>query len=149
MENKKVVVLNTNTFNDVIEDLDFLQKLLDDMIVDLHQVKGGAQPRHAFMLYRQSIWDVLAKLKQAKPIDTRKEMDGVKELLMSYTNHLKKQGTMKAGQSEVKLVDKYLDKTQTWEQAKQMVKDVHLQKAIDITNEYYEYYNQTFKQQEE
>jgi len=112
MENKKnVVVLNTTTFNDVIEDLDFLNKLLDDMIVDLHQVKGGVQPRHAFMLYRQSIWDVLAKLKQAKPIDTRKEMDGVKELLMSYTNHLKKQGTMTAGQSEVKLVDKYLDKT--------------------------------------
>jgi hypothetical protein len=35
-----------------------LSKMLDDRISDLHQIKGGQQARHAFILYRQYLWNV-------------------------------------------------------------------------------------------
>jgi hypothetical protein len=52
----KTVTMNANTLNDVFEDLNFLSKLMDDLISDLHNVKGGQQARHSYMLYREYMW---------------------------------------------------------------------------------------------
>ena len=60
---KQIVILDANTFKNVIDDLDHLSKLMDDMIVDMHNVKGGQQVRHSYMLYRKYIWDIKDELK--------------------------------------------------------------------------------------
>jgi hypothetical protein len=56
--------MNANTLNDVFEDLNFLSKLMDDMISDLHNIKGGQQARHSYMLYREYMWKLKADLKK-------------------------------------------------------------------------------------
>jgi hypothetical protein len=63
-DNIKTVNMNANTLNDVFEDLHFLSKLMDDMISDLHNVKGGQQARHSYMLYREYMWKLKADLKK-------------------------------------------------------------------------------------
>jgi hypothetical protein len=60
----KTVTMNANTLNDVFEDLNFLSKLMDDLISDLHNVKGGQQARHSYMLYREYMWKLKADLKK-------------------------------------------------------------------------------------
>ena len=62
---KQIVILDANTFKNVIDDLDHLSKLMDDMIVDMHNVKGGQQVRHSYMLYRKYLWDIKAELKNS------------------------------------------------------------------------------------
>jgi hypothetical protein len=37
--------------------VDDLEKLLTDRIIDLHEVKGGMQARHAYILYRKLLWE--------------------------------------------------------------------------------------------
>jgi hypothetical protein len=49
-----------------IQILDDLSKLLDDRVEDLYQVKGGMQARHAYMFYREKVWEVIDKLKSVK-----------------------------------------------------------------------------------
>ncbi len=66
----KTVILNEENLNNVFEDLDFLSRLMDDMVSDLHNVKGGQQARHSYMLYRDYMWKIKAELKkgiQEKP----------------------------------------------------------------------------------
>ena len=66
----KTVILNEENLNNVFEDLDFLSRLMDDMVSDLHNVKGGQQVRHSYMLYREYMWKIKAELKkgiQEKP----------------------------------------------------------------------------------
>jgi hypothetical protein len=63
-DNIKTVNMNANTLNDVFEDLNFISKLMDDMISDLHNVKGGQQARHSYMLYREYMWKLKADLKK-------------------------------------------------------------------------------------
>ena len=68
--NNKTVILNEENLNNVFEDLDFLSRLMDDMVSDLHNVKGGQQARHSYMLYREYMWKIKAELKkgiQEKP----------------------------------------------------------------------------------
>lgn len=49
------------------EILNDLSKLLDERIVDLHEVKGGMQARHAYIFYRKHVWDAMDALrKQSK-----------------------------------------------------------------------------------
>ena len=60
----KTVNMNANTLNDVFEDLNHLSKLMDDLIVDLHNVKGGQTARHSYMLYRKYIWEIQDELKK-------------------------------------------------------------------------------------
>ncbi len=60
----KTVILNEENLNNVFEDLDFLSRLMDDMVSDLHNVKGGQQARHSYMLYREYIWKIKADLKK-------------------------------------------------------------------------------------
>ena len=51
---------------EAIEILDDLSKLLDDRVEDLYQVKGGMQSRHAYMFYREKVWDAIEKLQNVK-----------------------------------------------------------------------------------
>jgi len=60
----KTVILNEENLNNVFEDLDFLSRLMDDMVSDLHNVKGGQQARHSYMLYREYMWKIKAELKK-------------------------------------------------------------------------------------
>ena len=58
------VKLDTKKLDNALEILDDLSKLLDDRISDLYQVKGGMQSRHAYMFYRDKVWNVISELKQ-------------------------------------------------------------------------------------
>ena len=60
----KTVNMSKDTLNNVFEDLDFLSRLMDDMISDMHNVKGGQQVRHSYMLYREYMWKMKAELKK-------------------------------------------------------------------------------------
>ncbi len=42
---------------EVQDSIETLEKLLDERIADLHQVKGGMQSRHAYCYYRQLLWN--------------------------------------------------------------------------------------------
>ena len=57
--------------SDFFEVVDNLEKLLTDRISDLHEVKGGMQARHAYMLYRKLLWEtkylMRDNLKEIKP----------------------------------------------------------------------------------
>lgn len=58
------VKLDTKKLDNALEILDDLSKLLDDRISDLYQVKGGMQSRHAYMFYRDKVWNAISELKQ-------------------------------------------------------------------------------------
>jgi hypothetical protein len=60
----KTVNMSKDTLDNVFEDLDFLSRLMDDMVSDLHNVKGGQQARHSYMLYREYMWKIKAELKK-------------------------------------------------------------------------------------
>jgi len=63
IENEKV--------KDFFKVVDDLEKLLTDRIIDLHEVKGGMQGRHAYILYRKLLWEakylMRDNLKEIKP----------------------------------------------------------------------------------
>ena len=52
--------------NEAIEELNDLRRLLEDRVADLHQVKGGMQARHAFLLYRNRVLDIIRILEGDK-----------------------------------------------------------------------------------
>jgi hypothetical protein len=62
--NMKTVNMSKDTLDNVFEDLEFLSRLMDDMISDMHNVKGGQQVRHSYMLYREYMWKMKAELKK-------------------------------------------------------------------------------------
>jgi hypothetical protein len=62
--NLKIVNVIKENLDVVFEDLDFLSRLMDDMVSDLHNVKGGQQARHSYMLYREYMWKIKAELKK-------------------------------------------------------------------------------------
>jgi hypothetical protein len=62
--NMKTVNMSEDALGNVFEDLDFLSRLMDDMVSDLHNVKGGQQVRHSYMLYREYMWKIKAVLKK-------------------------------------------------------------------------------------
>jgi len=62
--NLKTVTMNEVILDNVFEDLEFLSRLMDDMISDMHNVKGGQQARHSYMLYREYVWKIRAALKK-------------------------------------------------------------------------------------
>ena len=69
----KIVNVIKQNLDIVFEDLDVLSKLMDDLIVDLHNVKGGQQARHSYMLYREYVWRIKAELKQGRHSTITKE----------------------------------------------------------------------------
>ena len=42
----------------IIDNIDELSKLLDERIVDLHNIKGAMQARHAYIFYRKLVWNI-------------------------------------------------------------------------------------------
>jgi len=62
--NMKTVNMSEDALGNVFEDLDFLSRLIDDMVSDMHNVKGGQQVRHSYMLYREYMWKIKAELKK-------------------------------------------------------------------------------------
>ena len=60
----KTFKVSEEVLNTVFEDLDFLSRLMDDLISDLHNVKGGQTARHSYMLYRKYIWEIQDELKK-------------------------------------------------------------------------------------
>jgi hypothetical protein len=60
----KTVNMSEDALGNVFEDLDFLSRLMDDMISDMHNVKGGQQTRHSYMLYREYMWKIKSELKK-------------------------------------------------------------------------------------
>jgi hypothetical protein len=60
----KTVNMSKDTLDNVFEDLEFLSRLMDDMVSDLHNIKGGQQARHSYMLYREYMWKIKAELKK-------------------------------------------------------------------------------------
>lgn len=57
--------LDAKKLDNALEILDDLSKLLDDRISDLYQIKGGMQSRHAYMFYRDKVWNAIDELKGA------------------------------------------------------------------------------------
>jgi len=70
MENKTGVIVDAKKLDNALEILDDLSKLFDDRVSDLYQVKGGMQSRHAFMFYREQVWNAMRELKQSKQAGT-------------------------------------------------------------------------------
>jgi hypothetical protein len=62
--NLKTVNMDEDTLKNVFEDLDFISRLMDDIVSDMHNVKGGQQARHSYMLYREYMWKIKAELKK-------------------------------------------------------------------------------------
>jgi len=62
--NMKTVSINEENLELVFEDLDFLSRLMDDMISDMHNVKGGQQTIHSDMLYREYMWRMKSNLQK-------------------------------------------------------------------------------------
>ena len=56
-------------FFEVVDELD---KLLTSRISDLHEVKGGTQARHAYILYRKMLWEAKYLMRDSlKEINTK------------------------------------------------------------------------------
>jgi ACT domain-containing protein len=51
----KITQDDLKTLQNTIQELD---QLLTERISDLHQVKGGMQSRHAYIFYRNLVWQV-------------------------------------------------------------------------------------------
>jgi hypothetical protein len=56
-DNKKIT--------EVLDEIDFLSKLFNDRISDMHEVKGTMQARHAYILYRKLLWEIKESLLNA------------------------------------------------------------------------------------
>ena len=63
---KQVVMIDAESYTSIHYDLDDLTRLLEDVISDLYNVKGGQQLRHSYMLYRDRINGIKEKLKKEK-----------------------------------------------------------------------------------
>ena len=48
--------ITDEVFTEFIEKMDELERLLSERIVDLHEEKGYAQARHAYVYYRKLLW---------------------------------------------------------------------------------------------
>lgn len=49
--------IESEKIEEFFEVVDKLEKLLTERIEDLHEVKGGMQARHAYILYRKLLWE--------------------------------------------------------------------------------------------
>ena len=62
--------IESDKVDNFFEVIDDLEVLLTDRISDLHEVKGGMQARHAYVLYRKLLWEakylMLDNLKEIK-----------------------------------------------------------------------------------
>ena len=49
--------IESDKVKDFFDAVGDLEKLLTERISDLHEVRGGIQARHAYILYRQLLWE--------------------------------------------------------------------------------------------
>jgi hypothetical protein len=63
---KNIVIMDAEVFTSVQYDLADLTQLLEDVIMDLHNAKGGQQLRHSYILYRDRVDAIKNKLKKGK-----------------------------------------------------------------------------------
>lgn len=68
--NKNIVIVDAEVLTSVQYDLNDLAKLFEDVIMDLHNVKGCQQLRHSFILYRDMVDAIKDKLKECKSNET-------------------------------------------------------------------------------
>jgi hypothetical protein len=47
--------INKEKADNILDELNEVERLLDERISDLHEVKGGMQARHAYVLYRNKL----------------------------------------------------------------------------------------------
>lgn len=56
--------IESEKVDDFFEVVDELDNLLTDRISDLHEVKGGMQARHAYILYRKLLWEARVLMRE-------------------------------------------------------------------------------------
>jgi hypothetical protein len=49
--------IESEKVKDFFQIISDLENLLDERIVDLHEVRGGMQARHAYCYYRKLLWE--------------------------------------------------------------------------------------------
>jgi len=69
MAKKNGIVVDASKLDSALEILDDLAKLLDDRIVELHKAQGGQQARHAYIFYREKVWNAMSELNQGMKMD--------------------------------------------------------------------------------
>lgn len=52
---------------DALEELNELEKLLTERISDMYEIKGMMQARHAYIFYRQKVYNTRDILKKIQP----------------------------------------------------------------------------------
>lgn len=55
-------LIEEKKLNEISEAMNELEKLLTERISDLHEVKGGMQARHTYILYRNCLSKIMSKL---------------------------------------------------------------------------------------
>ena len=68
---KNVVIIDADAYTSIHYDLTDLTKLFEDVIMDLHNAKGGQQLRHSFILYRDRVDAIKDKLTKGKSNGTK------------------------------------------------------------------------------
>ncbi len=63
------VIIDANKLDSALELLDDLAKMMDDRIVELHKAQGGQQARHAYIFYREKVWNAMRELNQGIKIE--------------------------------------------------------------------------------
>lgn len=69
MKKETGVIIDANKLDSALELLDDLAKMMDDRIVELHKAQGGQQARHAYIFYREKVWNAMRELNQGIKMD--------------------------------------------------------------------------------
>jgi hypothetical protein len=63
------IIIDANKLDNALELLDDLAKMMEDRIVELHKAQVGQQARHAYIFYREKVWNAMRELNQGIKID--------------------------------------------------------------------------------
>ena len=69
MKKETGIIIDANKLDNALELLDDLAKMMDDRIVELHKAQGGQQARHAYIFYREKVWNAMRELNQGIKIE--------------------------------------------------------------------------------
>lgn len=64
MRNKNYEISSDKADN-ILSELDELEKLLNERVADLHEIKGMMQARHAYIFYRNTLMNARIKLRDS------------------------------------------------------------------------------------
>ena len=62
MKEYKIARDNLEEIHTLIDELD---NLLTERISDLHEIKGMMQSRHAYIFYRERLWQIRGKMRES------------------------------------------------------------------------------------